>query len=114
MMQSFKKLKTALIISGGLFLSFSIAPQSFAKEYYKWVDSKGSTHYSATPPPPNAKHKTTIETYGHNTSSSATSALPVNAPSTQTAPPTVEPPHSDQQNEANAALQKGQSERASQ
>lgn len=23
---------------------------SFAKEYYKWVDAKGSTHYTTTPP----------------------------------------------------------------
>lgn len=37
---------------------------SFAKEYYKWVDSKGSTHYTTTPPPKNAKKRGKIDTYG--------------------------------------------------
>ena len=32
-----------------ILLSFTI--QANAKEYYKWVDSKGVTTYSATPPP---------------------------------------------------------------
>ena len=31
--------------------------QSFAKTYYKWVDSQGSTHYTTTPPPKTAKKK---------------------------------------------------------
>jgi len=46
-------------------LSFSLtATTSFAKEYYKWVDSKGSTHYTTTPPPKSAKKKGKVDTYG--------------------------------------------------
>ena len=35
-----------------------------AKEYYKWVDQNGSTHYTTTPPPKSAKKKGKVETYG--------------------------------------------------
>ena len=38
--------------------------QSFAKTYYKWVDSQGSTHYTTTPPPKGAKHLNKVSTYG--------------------------------------------------
>jgi hypothetical protein len=38
---------------------------TFAKEYYKWVDSKGSTHYTTTPPPKTAKKHGKIDTYGY-------------------------------------------------
>lgn len=38
---------------------------SHAKQYYKWVDSKGSTHYTTTPPPKNARSKSKIDTYGY-------------------------------------------------
>ena len=38
---------------------------SFAKEYYKWVDSKGSTHYTSTPPPKASKKQGKIDTYGY-------------------------------------------------
>ena len=37
---------------------------SSAAEYYKWVDSKGTTHYTKTPPPATAKKKAKVETYG--------------------------------------------------
>lgn len=37
---------------------------SFAKEYYKWVDSKGSTHYTSTPPPKNTQKHGKVDTYG--------------------------------------------------
>ena len=48
-------------------LSFSLSStSSFAKEYYKWVDAKGSTHYTATPPPKSAQKKGKIATYGSN------------------------------------------------
>ena len=48
-------------------LSFSLSSTtSFAKEYYKWVDAKGSTHYTATPPPKSAQKKGKIATYGSN------------------------------------------------
>ncbi|MBC9228683.1 DUF4124 domain-containing protein [bacterium SPL81] len=32
-----------------------ITNQSYAKEYYKWVDARGVTTYSATPPPTQKK-----------------------------------------------------------
>lgn len=35
-----------------------------AKQYYKWVDSNGSTHYTTTPPPQHAKKSGTVNTYG--------------------------------------------------
>ena len=38
----------------------------FAKEYYKWVDAKGSTHYTITPPPKSAQKKGKVDTYGAN------------------------------------------------
>ncbi|MFW1858930.1 DUF4124 domain-containing protein [Acinetobacter defluvii] len=117
-MQNLKQLKTHLISFGILLLASSMTPQSFAKEFYKWVDSNGSTHYSANPPPKNARHKTKVETYGHNVSGSTSSATPVDTPPTtppqNTTPSQVEAPKADQQSEANAALQKGQLERAPQ
>ena len=46
----------------------------FAKQYYKWVDGNGTTHYTTTPPPKNAKNKGKIDTYGvtRNTSTTPT------------------------------------------
>ncbi len=40
----------------------------WAKDYYKWVDANGSTHYTTTPPPKSAKKKGKVETYGWNNS----------------------------------------------
>ena len=62
------QLFTVAIISIAAFSS----SQSFAKQYYKWVDSKGSTHYTTTPPPQNAKSKSKIDTYGAHQSTVAT------------------------------------------
>lgn len=53
------------------------ANQTFAKEYYKWVDSNGSTHYTATPPPKAAKRKGKVETYGWQ-GQTAVTQTPVN------------------------------------
>lgn len=47
--------------------------QSFAKTYYKWVDSQGSTHYTTTPPPKTAKKKGKVDTYGWKNSPPAAS-----------------------------------------
>ncbi|MBJ9986798.1 DUF4124 domain-containing protein [Acinetobacter sp. S40] len=41
------------------------ATQNHAEQYYKWVDSKGSTHYTATPPPKGSKKQGQVNTYGH-------------------------------------------------
>ena len=47
------------------FISVSLfTTQSFAKQYYKWVDANGSTHYTTTPPPKNVKKQGKVETYG--------------------------------------------------
>lgn len=50
--------------------------QSYAEDFYKWVDANGSTHYTLTPPPANLKTKTKkIETRGWRAPSNP-SALP--------------------------------------
>ncbi|MFC2994647.1 DUF4124 domain-containing protein [Acinetobacter sichuanensis] len=113
-MQKPKHLYTKIISTTFLVLSLSATSQSFAKQYYKWVDHQGATHYTETPPPKNAKSRTTVTTYGHNASPSTSSVTPV-APAT---PVTSQPvqnhneradvPKVDQQGEANAALQRGQ------
>ena len=59
-------------IATGLILSLS-STTSFAKEYYKWVDAKGSTHYTTTPPPKSAKKKGKVDTYGTARSASPAS-----------------------------------------
>ena len=51
------------LITTSLILAFTTSPV-MAKTYYKWVDSNGSTHYTTTPPPKNAKKKGSVETYG--------------------------------------------------
>jgi len=56
-------------IATGLIFSLS-STNSFAKEYYKWVDAKGSTHYTTTPPPKSAKKKGKVDTYGTTHSAS--------------------------------------------
>ncbi|WP_130804337.1 DUF4124 domain-containing protein [Acinetobacter ihumii] len=41
-----------------------LATQNHAEQYYKWVDSKGSTHYTTTPPPKGSKKQGQVKTYG--------------------------------------------------
>lgn len=56
----------------------------YAKEFYKWVDANGSTHYTDTPPPKSTK-QTKVNTYGWNnsnptqtqTSTHGTPAIPI-------------------------------------
>ena len=57
-----------LLMSAAAISTMAISSQVSAKQYYKWVDSKGSTHYTTTPPPPNAKKQGKLETYGWNNS----------------------------------------------
>lgn len=104
-----------------LSLFLSTSPTSFAKEYYKWVDHKGTTHYTTTPPPKSSKSHGKIDTYGYhspsvtqptqqnNTSNTSVENLPV----TQIAAPQKQNMDS-QQSEANAALQNGNVERSAQ
>ena len=44
-----------------LIVVFIVAATVPADELYTWTDSKGVTHISRTPPPPNARHKEVIE-----------------------------------------------------
>lgn len=57
---------------------FFSAQNSFAQNFYKWVDAKGSTHYTATPPPNTAKKKGKVATYGWKNSSAAPAAAAEN------------------------------------
>ena len=95
-----------------------VTTQSFAKTYYKWVDSQGSTHYTTTPPPKTAKKRGKIDTYGWN-GNSAPKTAPAQPAVTQPTTPAVASPQPanngqnqapvvDQQKEANAALQNAQ------
>ena len=100
--------KTAIFSSVFLAIALLSSTQSFAKQYYKWVDSKGSTHYTATPPPKSAKQKGKVETYGsrHSISENNAAVTPNQQPTNVVTPP----PHQgdQQQRQANEALQKGQ------
>ncbi|HHW52742.1 DUF4124 domain-containing protein [Acinetobacter towneri] len=91
-----------------------------AKQYYKWVDAKGSTHYTTTPPPKTAKKQGKVDTYGWrnsapnipNQTTNATTA-PANGTTPANANNTAPTPVMDQQQrEANDALNKAQQERA--
>ncbi len=76
--------------------TFSLSSTTgFAKEYYKWVDTKGSTHYTTTPPPKSAQKKGKVDTYGSNT-------LPQSSKNTST--PEAERTSEVSQNQANVAV----------
>ncbi|WP_395442578.1 DUF4124 domain-containing protein [Acinetobacter sp. P1332] len=97
--------------------------QSFAKTYYKWVDSQGSTHYTTTPPPKTAKKKGKVDTYGWKNSPQAASSeappaanMPNNIPAPPNAVPSAAPAApavelENQRREANEALERGQQAR---
>jgi hypothetical protein len=56
-------------------LVFCVSAQStMAQNFYKWVDAKGSTHYTTTPPPNSAKKKGKVETYGWKNSTAPAAA----------------------------------------
>lgn len=118
-------MKTPLIrlscLSASLILIFATSAVS-AKQYYKWVDANGSTHYTTTPPPKTAKKKGKVDTYGWKNSAPtvATPANPTansapaatNTTNQQTTPttnhPVGNPVMDQQQREANAALNQAQ------
>lgn len=81
------------------------AATSHAKQYYKWVDSNGSTHYTTTPPPKNARSKSKVDTYGYRGSSTPTNQQNAPANTQQNSPqngqpvnnvPVVNPPQQQQ------------------
>ena len=111
-------LKTGLYTITTIALLFS-STQNHAQQYYKWVDANGSTQYTTTPPPKNAKKHGKVDTYGWRNSAPTTSAQTAAANNThspttaQTAnTPATAPEMDSQQREANAALQQAQQERA--
>ena len=56
-------------------LVFCVSTQNaMAQNFYKWVDAKGSTHYTITPPPNSAKKKGKVETYGWKNSTAPAAA----------------------------------------
>lgn len=61
----------ASVFSTALSVTF-LSTQTFASEFYKWVDANGSTHYTKTPPPKNAKKKGKVETFGVSASTQVT------------------------------------------
>ena len=108
------------ILTWGLCSVVALASANvMAKQYYKWVDANGSTQYTTTPPPKNAKKHGKVDTYGWRNSAPTTSAQTAAANNThspttaQTAnTPATAPEMDSQQREANAALQQAQQERA--
>ena len=115
-------MKTPMIrlscLSASLILIFATSAVS-AKQYYKWVDANGSTHYTTTPPPKTAKKKGKVDTYGWKNSAPtvATPASPAVNPvpsatnpqaTTTTNQPVGNPAMDQQQREANAALNQAQ------
>ena len=67
-----KKMTTHIcVLSSALLFTFS-STSTMAREYYKWVDAKGSTHYTTTPPPKSAKKQGRVETFGTKTATVAT------------------------------------------
>ena len=64
--------------------SISLVQTANAQNFYKWVDAKGSTHYTTTPPPKNAKKKGQVATYGQYNPNAASQNTP---PQTTTTTP---------------------------
>lgn len=59
------KISFLTVFSLGCAVVLSICSTSAsAIQYHKWVDAKGVTHYSKTPPPKSARKATTVDTYG--------------------------------------------------
>lgn len=44
-------------LMSALWLGLALSPAHAADKYYKWVDAKGSTHYTQTPPPASKARK---------------------------------------------------------
>lgn len=70
-----------------------IASHSHAQHFYKWVDKNGSTHYTLTPPPKNAKKQGRIFTINDTPSGSQyrPPAPETNTPTQNSTTPTTTP-----------------------
>jgi hypothetical protein len=102
-MQSQLKISLIPFIASLLLLTSTHAS---AQQFYKWVDSKGSTHYTTTPPPKTAKKLATVDTYGERQNSQVKTA-PVAKTENNNSPTQNSNPPDQQQQEANAALEQG-------
>lgn len=109
-MRTIQRIKFAITPIAISSLMLICSSHSFAKQYYKWVDSKGSTHYTTTPPPKNAKKQTKVETYGYrHTIAPQTPNMPTTSTTSSTTNTTVPNPQVDSQpTQNNETLQKGQ------
>ncbi|MFB2579013.1 MULTISPECIES: DUF4124 domain-containing protein [unclassified Acinetobacter] len=84
---------------------FTLASTSIqAQSFYKWVDASGSTHYTTTPPPKNARKQGVVNTIndtpsGTNYRPSVATPAPENnttaTPESITTTPAAEPTRSD-------------------
>ena len=73
-----KPLKASIILVVALLLSSNILSNAYAKSYYKWVDDRGTTHYSERPPAKSVKNIKLVRTQGWiNTAPVAPSATAV-------------------------------------
>lgn len=62
----FSRIKTITPAMTGFALAVSslfLSHHAHAQNFYKWVDKNGSTHYTVTPPPANAKRVGNVATY---------------------------------------------------
>lgn len=68
--QIYKRPYHAMPFSLLIILTTLTTAQVQAQNFYKWVDAKGSTHYTATPPPKNAKKLGKVNTINDTPSGS--------------------------------------------
>ncbi|ATO18703.1 DUF4124 domain-containing protein [Acinetobacter sp. LoGeW2-3] len=108
-----RSLFTTLI--SALLLGF-ISGNTLADQYYKWVDTKGVTHYTKTPPPHNAKKAGKVETYGWKNSAPTParneSAETKTVTENNQSPAVSKIQQDQQQQDANRALQQSRSEKS--
>ncbi|WP_288390012.1 DUF4124 domain-containing protein [uncultured Acinetobacter sp.] len=65
-----------VLLSGFAFTTNTL----YAQSYYKWIDARGSTHYTKTPPPKGAKKQGKVDTYSSTSSTSAATSSPASTP----------------------------------
>lgn len=73
------------LIFAGVVISLTsgFSTSLYAQKFYKWMDANGSTHYTTTPPPKNARNVSQVHTYNDNSRSTSTTTPP---PSTSPQP----------------------------
>lgn len=88
---------------------------SFAKDYYKWVDAQGSTHYTTTPPPKakGIKERGKIQTYGATNNSATHVVTPNNNAEAKSQAPVVNKTTTPRQEQPHVMAEHSASEPAS-